>query len=241
MSTQTVLTTVSADLDFVFAKPSRIQQLYLKGVKYTDLQSVLNLLTIEEVSVVQDELNSFLTIAEDLRVKGPIQNQSAEHILSCTQDGSDVTACCSSAGVPAHCPGWCHGYAGQVGYACGLVHAKSILDCFHDSMVDKPDVPKSEVAFENSKTATEIAHSSLTSQIHNKINPHFYFLLHLASRHYVILLKQNQPRAICVTSPIFWSHNFSSSRAISSFPDKLDTVALAIQVPLTPGPLVTQL
>jgi len=81
--------------------------------------------------------------------------QQLEPILSCTQDGSEVTSCCSSAGVPAHCLGWCHGHAGQVGDACGLVHARSIVDCFHDSLVDKPDVPvKLEVAFENSNTVT---------------------------------------------------------------------------------------
>ena len=57
--------------------PHQHPLLYLKGVKYTDLQSVLNFMYHGEVSVAQDELNSFLAIAEDLRVKGLTQNQSA--------------------------------------------------------------------------------------------------------------------------------------------------------------------
>jgi len=50
--------------------------LYLKGVKYTDLQAVLNFMYHGEVNVAQEELNSFLAVAEDLRVKGLTQNQS---------------------------------------------------------------------------------------------------------------------------------------------------------------------
>ena len=50
--------------------------LYLKGVKFPDLQSVLNFMYHGEVNVAQEELNSFLAVAEDLRVKGLTQNQS---------------------------------------------------------------------------------------------------------------------------------------------------------------------
>jgi len=56
--------------------PHQHPLLYLKGVKYTDLQSVLNFMYHGEVNVAQDELNSFLAVAEDLRVKGLTQNQS---------------------------------------------------------------------------------------------------------------------------------------------------------------------
>jgi len=52
--------------------------LYLKGVKFTDLQSVLNFMYHGEVNVAQDELNSFLAVAEDLKVKGLTQNQSGQ-------------------------------------------------------------------------------------------------------------------------------------------------------------------
>jgi len=52
--------------------------LYLKGVKYSDLQSVLNFMYHGEVNVAQEELNSFLAVAEDLRVKGLTQNKARE-------------------------------------------------------------------------------------------------------------------------------------------------------------------
>jgi len=52
--------------------------LYLKGVKFTDLQSVLNFMYHGEVNVAQDELNSFLAVAEDLKVKGLTQSQSSQ-------------------------------------------------------------------------------------------------------------------------------------------------------------------
>lgn len=49
--------------------------LYLKGVKYADLVSVLNFMYHGEVNVAQEELNSFLAIAEELKVKGLTQQQ----------------------------------------------------------------------------------------------------------------------------------------------------------------------
>jgi len=51
--------------------------LYMKGVKFTDLQAVLNFMYHGEVNVAQEELNSFLAVAEDLRVKGLTQNQTS--------------------------------------------------------------------------------------------------------------------------------------------------------------------
>jgi len=56
--------------------PHQHPLLYLKGVKFTDLQSVLNFMYHGEVNVAQDELNSFLAVAEDLKVKGLTQSQS---------------------------------------------------------------------------------------------------------------------------------------------------------------------
>jgi len=55
--------------------PHQHPLLYLKNVKYTDLQAVLNFMYHGEVNVAQEELNSFLAVAEDLRVKGLTQNQ----------------------------------------------------------------------------------------------------------------------------------------------------------------------
>jgi hypothetical protein len=49
--------------------PHQHPLLYLKGVKYKELLSVLNFMYQGEVNVAQEELNSFLAVAEDLRVK----------------------------------------------------------------------------------------------------------------------------------------------------------------------------
>ena len=50
--------------------------LYMKGIKYVDIVSVLNFMYHGEVNVAQEELNSFLAVAEDLKVKGLTQNVS---------------------------------------------------------------------------------------------------------------------------------------------------------------------
>merc|ERR1712106_123094 len=57
--------------------PHQHPLLYLKGVEFTDLQSVLNFMYHGEVNVAQEELNSFLSVAEDLQVKGLTQNKSS--------------------------------------------------------------------------------------------------------------------------------------------------------------------
>jgi len=51
--------------------------LWLRGVKFSDLQSVLNFMYHGEVNVAQEELNSFLAVAEELKVKGLTQGHSA--------------------------------------------------------------------------------------------------------------------------------------------------------------------
>ena len=55
--------------------PHQHPLIYLKGVTFTDLQSVLNFMYHGEVNIAQEELNSFLSVAEDLRVKGLTQSQ----------------------------------------------------------------------------------------------------------------------------------------------------------------------
>jgi len=50
--------------------------LYLKGVKYIDLVAVLNFMYHGEVNVAQEQLNDFLSIAEELKVKGLTQTQN---------------------------------------------------------------------------------------------------------------------------------------------------------------------
>ena len=56
--------------------PHQNPLLYLKGVEFSDLQAVLNFMYHGEVNVAQEDLNSFLAVAEDLKVKGLTQNNS---------------------------------------------------------------------------------------------------------------------------------------------------------------------
>ena len=44
--------------------------IYLRGVKYKDLSNLLNFMYQGEVNIPQEELNSFLAVAEDLKVRG---------------------------------------------------------------------------------------------------------------------------------------------------------------------------
>ncbi len=52
--------------------------LYLKGIKHTDLTAVLNFMYHGEVNVAQEDLNSFLAVAEELKVKGLTQQKKPE-------------------------------------------------------------------------------------------------------------------------------------------------------------------
>ncbi|XP_023331615.1 transcription factor GAGA isoform X6 [Eurytemora carolleeae] len=60
--------------------PHQHPLIYLRGMKFADLESVLNFMYYGEVNVAQDELNSFLAVAEDLRVKGLTQNKNGESV-----------------------------------------------------------------------------------------------------------------------------------------------------------------
>ena len=54
--------------------PHQHPLLYLKGVKYDEIVAVLDFMYHGEVNVAQDDLNNFLSVAEDLKVKGLTQN-----------------------------------------------------------------------------------------------------------------------------------------------------------------------
>jgi len=55
--------------------PHQHPLLYLKDVRQADLASVIQFIYHGEVNVAQEELNSFLAVAENLQVKGLTQNQ----------------------------------------------------------------------------------------------------------------------------------------------------------------------
>ena len=52
--------------------------LYLRGVQSQDLEYILNFMYNGEVSLAQDQLNSFLAVAEDLQIKGLTQKKSSK-------------------------------------------------------------------------------------------------------------------------------------------------------------------
>jgi len=54
--------------------------LYLKGVSYRDMEAVLNFMYHGEVNIAQDDLNSFLQVAEDLSVRGLTQQSYPDNI-----------------------------------------------------------------------------------------------------------------------------------------------------------------
>jgi len=64
--------------DILRRNPHQHPLLYFKGIKLPDMQAVLNFMYHGEVSVAQEELNTFLAVAEDLRVKGLTQNNSED-------------------------------------------------------------------------------------------------------------------------------------------------------------------
>jgi len=55
--------------------PHQHPLLFLKGVKYAEIVSILNFMYHGEVNVTQDDLNGFLAVAEELKVKGLTQNE----------------------------------------------------------------------------------------------------------------------------------------------------------------------
>lgn len=70
--------------------PHQHPLLYLKGVRHSDLISVLNFMYHGEVNVSQDELNSFLAVAEELSVKGLTQNDNEKPKPTVKNEPSDL-------------------------------------------------------------------------------------------------------------------------------------------------------
>ena len=62
--------------------------LYLKGVKFSDLEAVLNFMYHGEVNVAQEDLNTFLAVAEDLKVKGLTQSDTTANNSSSSKPPS---------------------------------------------------------------------------------------------------------------------------------------------------------
>merc|ERR1712240_752158 len=54
--------------------------IYLRGVRHADLVSVLEFMYCGSVNVAQEDLNSFLAVAEDLKDKGLTQNSNNKEL-----------------------------------------------------------------------------------------------------------------------------------------------------------------
>ena len=63
--------------------------IYMKGVKFRDLEAVLNFVYYGEVNVAKTDLNNFLTLGEELEVKGLRSNRNYSESSSCHQFQSD--------------------------------------------------------------------------------------------------------------------------------------------------------
>ena len=84
--------------------PHKNPLIYLKGVRFTDLQAILNFMYHGEVNVAQEDLNSFLAVAEDLKVKGLTQNQTQSSENSSKNIGSKSSLKPSLSRAPAVAP-----------------------------------------------------------------------------------------------------------------------------------------
>jgi len=65
--------------------------LYLRGVQSQDLEYILNFMYNGEVSLAQDQLNSFLSVAEDLQIKGLTQNSPESNNSRASASNSNMT------------------------------------------------------------------------------------------------------------------------------------------------------
>ena len=71
--------------DVLRKNPHAHPLLYLKGVKYTCLQSILTYMYCGEVTLRQEDLASFIDVAEDLKVKGLTQVNPATNTHTAPQ------------------------------------------------------------------------------------------------------------------------------------------------------------
>ena len=61
--------------------PHQHPLLYLKGVRYSEMVSLLNFMYLGHVNIAQDDLNKFLAVAEELQIKGLTQSKATSPIV----------------------------------------------------------------------------------------------------------------------------------------------------------------
>ena len=69
----------------IFRKQTNVQNLanlyiYMSGITYNNLASILDFIYNGEVNIAQEDLNSFLAIAEELQIKGLIEDGNTNSI-----------------------------------------------------------------------------------------------------------------------------------------------------------------
>ena len=72
--------------------PHQHPLLYMKGVSFTDLESLLDFMYYGEVNIAQENLNSFLSVAEELQVKGLTQSSSSSSSKDNSSRNQTLTA-----------------------------------------------------------------------------------------------------------------------------------------------------
>ena len=70
--------------------PHQHPLLFMKGITCSDIKSVLDFMYHGEVNVAQEELNSFLAVAEDLKVKGLTQTQPVDKDIPKQRIGTTI-------------------------------------------------------------------------------------------------------------------------------------------------------
>lgn len=68
--------------------------IYLRGIRLTDLQSLVNFIYHGEVNIAQEDLNSFLMLAEDLKIRGLTQASQTTHRMTATTSKPSPTSTC---------------------------------------------------------------------------------------------------------------------------------------------------
>ena len=71
--------------------PHQHPLLYMKGVSFSDLKSLLDFMYYGEVHIAQENLNSFLSVAEELQVKGLTQSSTNSSNSNQTQTSTATT------------------------------------------------------------------------------------------------------------------------------------------------------
>jgi len=152
--------------------------LYLKGVGFSELQSVLNFMYHGEVNVAQEELNTFLAVAEELQEVVPIKTEMPTSYQSSPQPAA---AAHHAAGTVAHMEEEQYGEEGYDDYG-----GYEGNDGFGDGSMMEGDQNKDVVASHAARTEDGKFSCTLCQHVtHKKYNMRIHLEAHeLSSKNY---------------------------------------------------------